>query len=104
MIRSKRRRKIQARTSDLILSVHPDARADKSLVDAGPTWRILNFLLADGLTKKELARRLGSKAKHPILQFKPDLITARNAMKVAKLFSTMLAGGDEQPQYLLRPF
>lgn len=83
---------IRARTERKILGVTEDARAAKTLVCAAPVWAQINRLLREGFTRKELARRLGSRAKTPALQLRTDVITAENAMKVEKLHAQVMAG------------
>jgi len=64
---------------------------DCSLVPADSTMRIIEKLLAEGFTKQELARRLGSTAKVPALQLRRDRVTARNRHKVEQLARELLA-------------
>jgi hypothetical protein len=86
------RPRCRARTARLILAVDADARADRALVSAKPTWRIIHKLLKLGYTKMQLARWLGSKAKVPSLQLNPRRITARNASNVQRLAANLAAG------------
>lgn len=83
---------LRAMNARAILAVTSEVRTgSNSLVPAGPTWARLKTILKEGLTKRELARRLGSKAKVPALQLRTDLVTARNEMKVRRLFDRMYA-------------
>lgn len=91
-IKSRRKTSIRARTERRILSVSEEARGAKTLVGAGPVWAQINRLLREGFSKKEIARRLGSKAKNPALQLRPDVVTALNAMRVEKLHAAVMAG------------
>lgn len=77
------------RTETAILAVDGDARSDASIVPAGRTWTILRRLLAEGYTKTELARRLGSKAKVPALQIQADFVLASTAAKVERLYNRL---------------
>lgn len=53
-----------------------------SLVDAGPTWRILDDMIARGFPKSWIARELGS---GNALQLRRDYVTASSAAKVSEL-------------------
>jgi hypothetical protein len=75
-----------------ILDVDQTAAGDATLVSAKATWKLLNELLEDGYTRKQLAKWLGSTAKVPALQIKKDLVTARNAMKVELMYKAIRAG------------
>ncbi len=73
-LKSGKVRRCRPSTADAILLVFPvDARAG-AYVDAGPTWRLLDELIAHGYTRTDLARRLGSKAKTPALQLMHDRV------------------------------
>lgn len=88
-ILSKAKTQIRADTERRILAVSSGARADAALVPAGPTWKILDDLLARGFTKTYLGARLGSAAKIPSLQVRRGQILARTALAVAKLARTI---------------
>lgn len=87
-----RQTRIRAATSARILAVTTDARADKSLIDAAPTWAILDELIERGYTRGQLAAWLGSKARTPALQVGRTQVTARNALRVAQLAAAIDAG------------
>jgi hypothetical protein len=99
--RSGKKKNIRERTERAILSVTLDARGAKTLVDARPVWVQIERLLGEGLTRRELARRLGSRAKNPALQLSRRAITAQNAMRVERLLSVMRA--DTFKRYKRRP-
>ena len=90
-IASGSRAQCRKRTETAILAVDGDARSDASIVSAGRTWTILRRLLAEGYTKTELARRLGSKAKTPSLQIQTDFVLASTAAKVERLYNRLEA-------------
>jgi hypothetical protein len=92
-IRSGAKTQIRAATERRILAVTKDAIADHALVGGGRTHQRLRRLLEEGFTKTELARRLGSTAKVPALQLTPGRVTARNAMKVERLYRLVMAEG-----------
>jgi len=77
-------------TSEAILAV-PTKREplDGDRIDAAPTWRLLRDLLKRGWSKAELARRLGSTARHPALQIKKDQVNASTARKVRDLHAEL---------------
>lgn len=77
-VRLGQRLRIREETSRRILSVTEAALTGGARVDGGPTWKLLNELIAKGYTKAHLARWLGSKT--PALQIrkeKVDLATAK---------------------------
>jgi hypothetical protein len=88
-------RKLQIRrsTERRILAVDASARAGGTLVDAGPTWRLIGRLLEEGFTKTELARRLRFRAL--ALQLGRRRITARNAVRVERFYWTIMAEAEE---------
>jgi DNA-binding Xre family transcriptional regulator len=92
-IRAGTKKQIRLSTERRILALDEGARADASLVDAGPTWKILDELLAEeGFTKTELARRLGYKRQAPSLQIKRGgKILARTAHKIERFYRMLNA-------------
>ena len=88
-IASGARAQCRKRTETAILAVDGGARSGGSIVPAGKTWRIIRHLLAEGYTKSELARRLGSKAKTPALQIRTDFVLASTAAKVERLYNRL---------------
>lgn len=89
---SGKKKNIRARVERQILSVTLDARGDKTLVDATPVWKLIDLLLDEGISRKDLARRLGSRAKVPSLQLNRQIVTAKNAARVERLFTLMMTG------------
>lgn len=83
-IRTGRRTRARARTVKKILAVTPACRGDAALVSAKETWRLIGLLLAEGYTKGQLARLLGSQS--PRLQLNKRRVTARTAAKVQRLY------------------
>jgi hypothetical protein len=55
-------------TAELIAQVWPGDAADRACIDAAPTWRLVDDLLAHGHTRTSIARALGSTAKAPALR------------------------------------
>lgn len=93
-VRSGRRLKVRATTARKVLAVDATAHAAKALLDARPTWRLIEELLAEGFTKQELARRLGSGARcqPPKLQIRRDRITAETAARVRRIYDVVMEG------------
>jgi len=85
----------RARTARKVLAVDASARGDRSLVPAGRTWRILDKLLNAGYSAAQLARWLGYRT--PALQFHRQEITARNALRVERLYRLIDAGRLRRP-------
>jgi hypothetical protein len=92
MILTGERLRIRKHHADRILAVDRTAIADRALVPAGPTWTLLNELVAAGYTKTVLAKQLGSRAKTPSLQIQADRITALSASKVERLYRRIQEG------------
>lgn len=86
------KKRIRARTERLIMAVTTDAAADRSRIDAGPTWKLINELLGVGYTRGDIALKLGY--ARAALQFKKDRITARNAFEVARVHALMINSPD----------
>ncbi len=84
-VRAQRKTRIRAATAKRILSVDAQAMADHALVDAKETRAALREMLRLGLTKTEIAARLGSESKTPALQLGHRSVTAANALKVQRL-------------------
>jgi hypothetical protein len=91
-VRMGRKRRVRAATARKVLAVDAGAVADHAVIDARPTWRLVNELLREGFTKQELARRLGSRAKTAALQIHPHRITAETAARVRRLYDVVMAG------------
>jgi hypothetical protein len=94
-IRQGNRPNIREDTERRILAVAVTCHADHALVDAAPSWRLLNELIDDGYSRKLLALWLG--AKTPALQIRKDYITAANAHKVQRLYNQIRAGKLRRP-------
>lgn len=72
------RLKIRAQTERRILAVTTATRADGAFVDAGPTWVLINELLASGYSKARIASELAGKPVNA-LQLRGEQITVRTA-------------------------
>lgn len=91
-IRSGKRKNIRARTERRILGVTVEAMGDAALVPAGPTWALIDAMLAAGHTKSSIALGLGRKT--PALQLNRNFVTLRNAAAVQRLHARLM-GADE---------
>lgn len=77
-------------TIDAILAVGRSAVRGAALVDAGPTWRRIDDLLAHGWTRTAIAAALGQQGNPPSLQLGRERVTAANAHAVEELHRTAL--------------
>jgi len=90
-VRTGRKPRIRAETSRRILAVDAGAMADHGIVSARDTRKALAELRHAGLTKREIAERLGSRAATPSLQLTRPRVTAINALKVRRLVTEVRA-------------
>lgn len=102
-IRAGKRTYIQRRTLERILNVDATAANAGSLINGAHTKHLIERLLEMGFTKKELARRLGSKSNRPhrwpqlqIGKAGTGMVRAMTAMKVEKFYNMITAGDDEE--------
>jgi hypothetical protein len=93
-IRRGSRTKIRALTERKILAVTHDAASDGALVDAAPSWKLINALLVIGFSKARLARELG--AKTPALQVRKKQVTVRKAYDIRRMHDRLIQS-DEVP-------
>jgi hypothetical protein len=93
------KRRLRARSERAILAVTVEAAADRALVDAAPTWRFIEQMLADGYTKTRLARELGCKTA--ALQIGRKQVTVRTAFEVQKLYGRLRCCCAREMQRLL---
>jgi hypothetical protein len=77
------KRRIRSQAAKRILAVTAEALADHAIVDARATWKLLDDLIERGVSKAEIARRLGMKT--PALQLRRSRVLARTAYAVARL-------------------
>jgi hypothetical protein len=83
-IKSGSKTQIRARTERQILAVTKEMLADGAYVPATETWELLNGLLAEGYTKRALAKALGYESH--ALQLNKHQVTVRNAADVKKVY------------------
>lgn len=75
---------IRPETEQKILGVSAANVVDNGYVDAGPTWRIIEKLLAAGWTKTAINQGIGNKGR--ALQIRKTRIKAKTARAVAELW------------------
>ena len=78
-------RRIRPETERRILAVTLADAAPAAKIPAGPTWALLDDLIARGWTKGWLAVQLGATAKVPALQISRDRVRTTTARKVFAL-------------------
>lgn len=85
----KMRRQLQLRShhAEAILAVSRKCYADGARIPANRTWRLLNKLQLLGLSKAEIARRLGMKS--PAIQFRRDVVVGNTEQRVLALVARM---------------
>lgn len=83
-------KRIRPETSEKILAVTPADIADGGRVDAAPSWAVLDQLIALGVPKVAIARRLGQTG--PGLQLSRNQIQARHARTVTAMKREWEAG------------
>lgn len=71
-------------TIEKILGVGRSAARGAALVDAAPTWKLIDDMVRQGYRRGWIAQQLGAETLS--LQIKRDRITATNARKVAELY------------------
>ena len=81
-------KRVRPATAHKITAVMPNMAAGAQRVPAGPTWRLLNELIAIGWSRAELARRLGHQG--PGLQIRHDRILASTARQVEQLHAELI--------------
>lgn len=86
-------RRVRPSTAARILAVMPSQATDGTKVPAGPTWRLLDEMIAAGVPKSRIAEALGQKG--PQLQVGRVTVTARNARAVRDLHRRWRAGEVE---------
>jgi len=81
---------LREQTERRILAVDVGARAGGAKVPAGPTLRLIAKLVHSGYTRFWIARQLGYRGQG--LQFHSQGITARNAVRVERLYRRIEGG------------
>ena len=63
-----------------------DRAAAGCRIDAAPTWRLIEDMLAHGHTRSGIARLLGSQARNPALQLGRSRISVAKARQVEEIY------------------
>ncbi len=82
-------RRVRPETLARILAVRACAVRGGQRVDATPTWRLLDELVAAGHSRRFLARALGSQAEQPSLQVGRTKVRASTARSVEELHARL---------------
>lgn len=82
------RRRVHRSTLLAVLDVPTDALAPGALVDAAPTWKLIDEMVAAGITKTRIARALGNRM--PALQLRRTSITREHRDAIADLHADWL--------------
>jgi len=91
LLRTGKRQQIRAMNAKRILAIDPrSVVTDAQLISAEPTWKIIHWMLNEGFTRGEIAKRLGYQTR--ALQLNKHRITARNAQKVEQLYNRLRLG------------
>lgn len=83
--------RIRKTTADKIMAITPADQAAGARRPAGPTWQMLDEMIAAGVPKTVIAQAVGQTG--PGLQLSRDTVTARNARAVAALHAAWKSGG-----------
>jgi hypothetical protein len=89
-VKSGQRLKIRKRNADLLLAVDTSCITGGTLISAKPVWRDIDWLLNEGFTRAEIAKRLGYKM--PSLQIGKKKVTGRTRVKVQRLVGKLRLG------------
>lgn len=82
--------RIRPSTSEKILAVTPADVADGGKVPAGPTWAKIDELVAAGVPKAEIGRRIGQQGGG--LHLSRHQVSGRHARSIAAMHAEYLAG------------
>jgi hypothetical protein len=106
-IRQGQRLKARYGTVKAILDVDLGCARSGSRIPAGPAWAILDRMIADGYSRMQIARWLGSRAKNPAIQIPRDFCTAESMARVRKVKALLDAGklerGKDSPLAPVKP-
>lgn len=83
-------KRIRRSTEQALLAVTPADAAPGAKIDAAPTWRLIDEMIAAGVPKVRIATGIGQKG--PGLQLSRRQVSARNAAAVADLHARWRSG------------
>ena len=89
--------RVRPQTRERILAVHAAQAHGGQRVSAGPTWRLIEELVAAGYAKAYLARALGSEAASPTLQIGRQRVRASTARAVEDLHQRLIHRSPPAP-------
>lgn len=93
-IRRGARRRARRSTVAAILSVTAEALADHSLVDAAPSWILLDELIALGFTKRAIAKSIHG-PRSVALQVRGDSVLARTALRIRRVHTATMTALEQ---------
>ena len=82
-VKAGRQKLIRARQAKHILAVDSSCKANSAITGARDTWRLVRWLVKQGYSKAELARRLGYKS--PALQLRKQYVLVKTAGRIQRL-------------------
>lgn len=85
LILNGKRTQIRNETALSLLGVTNSAKSDR-FVPAGLTWMRIYCMVADGVPKTVIARRLGSRAKVSMLSLRHDIVATQSHIKVRRVW------------------
>jgi len=88
-IKQGKHKRIRENTERRILAIRPEHAWGHCIIDAAPTWKLINCLIKEGFTEASLALRLGYKT--PVLQINKNRIIAKNARKIRQFYDMIMA-------------
>lgn len=91
-IRRGKQKLIRPETAARILAMDESCIADRAYVRSAATWELLQELIEDGWTERDLAGLLGSKARIQKIHVGVTNVTAQKAMKVRRMYDAIQAG------------
>lgn len=88
-ITSKKKKKIRNSTEKAILDVDLSCASDGAWTPSKKSWDLISKMRKLGMTRTEIARKLGSKAKVPALQIGEEMVLVSTAHKIKKLWDSI---------------
>ena len=92
------RKQVRASTERAVLAVTTCSRKGGVKVSAKGSWGLINYMMKNGLSRSNIASRLGSTAKRPALQIRKDTITLTTKRKISEIYSAFLIEKKEAMQ------
>lgn len=90
-IRSGERTRCTRRVAGRVLAVGRFVAADHALIDAAPTWALLNDMIAHGIPRYRIAREIGPNPNAMALQIGRERVTVRSARAVRVVYDRLMA-------------